>query len=253
MMTATNGDRRTLTEVASELVQDSAKLAGHLYMLDPTTDLTPVHDLRDRMMATAETLGSSGIGDVHAAGPTRGDVHNVADLTAAMAADVAKVAVGLHGAGVEQSAIGRLQDDAAQLVEAAALMHLYVPDFANQDVVNFSANKPNTKRLEGKLPGERVTTLDQAARKLENRLRHDRLNRRPEQSLHPVERVGLHMGQKAYGAVGTAEGRQVGGTNIDQLNQMAAAKREDRRPRGPRPYEPPAEYTEPERRIYRRR
>jgi hypothetical protein len=205
------------------------------------------------MTATAETLGSSGIGDAHAAGPERGDVHYVADLTAAMAADLAKVAIGLHGAGVEQSAIDRLTSDSYELIEAAAAMHLYAPDFANQDVVSFTANKPNTRRLEGKAPGERVTTLDQAARKLENRLRHDRLNRSPDEALHPVERVGHALVERAWGHVGTGEGRTVGGTDIDQLNKIAAAKREQRRPRGPRPYEPPAEYTEPERRIYRQR
>jgi hypothetical protein len=245
-------ESRSLTQVAADLKADAAKLSGTLYMHgSPDSDLAAVHDFAERMDTTADILASSGMGDVRARGGATTTPRDLIGLAGKMSSDVAKLTVGLHDAGLDPLAVERLRSDAHGFAELGMTMAALLPELGAKEPVHFTAATPNLKRLEGKLPGERPTTLDQAARKLESRLRHDRLNRQPEESLHPVERVGMHMAQKAYGHLGTGEGARVGGNDIAELNRMAAAKRESRRPHSPKPYTPPETYTQPERKIYR--
>jgi hypothetical protein len=243
-------ESRNLTQLAADLKADTAKLAGTLYMHgSPDADLAGLHDFASRMDTTADILASSGMGDARARGDAATTPRDLIDLAGKMSSDTAKLVAGLAQAGLDPLAVDRLRSDAEGFAELGMTMAALLPELGAKPAVNFTAPTPNLKRLEGKLPGERPTTLDQAARRLESRLRHDRLARQPEQSLHPVERVGMHMAEKAYGRLG--EGRRVGGNDIAELNRMAAAKREERRPRGPREYQPKEIYTEPERKIYR--
>jgi hypothetical protein len=183
------------------------------------------------------------MGDAKAAGNAQRDPKNLVELATHMAADVSKLTVGLRNAGLDPLAVNRLASDAHGLTTLAAQMATLTPELAVQEVPNFTAARPLTKRLEGRAPGQRPDVLDYAARKLESQLRAERLNREPE-LLHPVERVAADMAYRAAG-------RRVGGNDIDELNRAAAAKRERQTPRGPRDYLPPETYQEPVKPIYR--
>jgi hypothetical protein len=123
-------------------------------------------------------------------------------------------------------------------------MAAYTPELAVHSVPNYTAAKPNTRRLEGRVPGQRPDTLDYAGRRLESQLRAARVDRQRE-LLHPVERVAMEMAHRA------GPGLRVGGQDLSELKRMAAAKTETRRHRGPRDYMPPETYQEPVKPIYR--
>jgi hypothetical protein len=168
-------ETRSLTEIASDLTADTARLAGALHLAG--ADAEPLTDLMGRVHDTAEIIAASGIGRAQGIGAARQEPHSVADLASVMAADVAKLAAGLADAGADRASVMRLQSDTAALHKLALKMVAEHPALARQAPPRITTATPLTKPLAGVRPGERPTSLDYAGHRLEAALRAARLNR----------------------------------------------------------------------------
>jgi len=149
----------TLNQLIEQMHMDANRLAEHV----GTPDLA---NLRDRLFAVGDTVGSLAEGDHPGPGPSTGRRETVLDLTTALHKDLAQLAARLHQLDPTDenwAAIAReLLADSIQLKDLATSLKGARSGY--EPVAHAHAKPPSTAPLQGTTAGARPTSLDAAGR-----------------------------------------------------------------------------------------